>query len=452
MRRRPRASSRLFAVPLLTTPLVVAVVVAAMAAAPALAATPALAAADATLTVTRPEQVGLSSERLARIDAAMNAYIEAGKIAGATGLVARRGEIAYFNTYGYRDLESKEPMPEDALFRIYSMSKAVTGVAVMILHEKYGFPLRTPASRWIPALGDHEVAVWSVDPATGDPSLELVPSNRDMTVQDLLTHTAGISYGGPRNARGGSWYAELGVGSRDQTLEEFTNKLGQAPLHNHPGTVWRYGYGMDVLGRLVEVISGRTFDVFLEEEIFAPLGMKDTAFFVRPGTEDRLAVLYTPDREADDGTITRSNAPPQNSYLTKPKIFYGGAGLVSTTTDYFRMIQMLLDGGRHEGGQMLSRKSVELLSSDHIGDMPRVGQLLGPGDGFGLTFRVNRSPGMNGTNGSVGEYSWGGAAGTRFWIDPEEEMVGVFMIQILPHAGLTYGTEFRNLAYQAIVD
>ena len=411
-----------------------------------------LAAADATLAVTKPEQVGLSAERLARIDAVMNGYVEAGKIAGATGLIARRGEIAYFNTYGYRDLESKAPMPKDALFRIYSMSKAVTGVAVMILHEKYGFSLRTPASKWIPALGDQKVAVWSVDPGTGDPSLELAPSNRDMTVQDLLTHTAGISYGGPRNAQGGMYYAELGVGSRDQTLEEFTNKIGQAPLHNHPGTVWRYGYGMDVLGRLVEVISGKTFDVFLEEEIFAPLGMKDTAFYVRPGTEDRLAVLYTLDRKAGDGKITRSKAPPQDSYLTKPKIFYGGAGLVSTTADYFKMIQMLLDGGEYEGGRMLSPKSVELLGSDHIGDMPRAGQLLGPGDGFGLTFRVNESPGMNGAYGSVGEYSWGGAAGTRFWIDPEEEMVGVFMIQILPHTNLPYGTEFRNLAYQAIVD
>lgn len=418
----------------------------------ALAAAPALAAAEATLTVTKPEQVGLSSERLARIDAAMNGYVEAGKIAGATGLIARRGEIAYFNTYGYRDLETKEPMPKDALFRIYSMSKAVTGVAVMILHEKYGFPLRTPASRWIPALGDMEVAEWSVDPGTGDPSMELVPANRDMTVKDLLTHTAGISYGGPRNAQGQSFYAELGVSSRDQNLAEFVEKLGQSPLHDHPGTVWRYGLSMDVLGRLVEVISGKTFDVFLEDEIFAPLGMKDTAFYVRPGTEDRLAVLYTPDREARDGTIVRSTAPPQDSYLQKPKIFYGGAGLVSTTTDYFRMVQMLLDGGKYEGGQMLSPKSVKLLSSDHIGDMPRVGQLMGPGDGFGLTFRVNGNPGINGALGSPGEYSWGGAAGTRFWIDPDEEMVGVFMIQILPHGGLTYGTEFHNLAYQAIVD
>ena len=418
-----------------------------------LAAGPALAAAaDAPIAVTKPEQVGLSSERLARIDEAMNGYVKAGKIAGATGLIARRGEVAYFNTYGYRDLEAKEPMPKDALFRIYSMSKAVTGVAVMILHEKYGFPLRTPASRWIPALGDQEVAVWSVDPGTGDPSMKLVPSNRDMTVQDLLTHTAGISYGGPRNAQGESYYAELGVGSRDQTLEEFVGKLGQAPLHDHPGTVWRYGYSMDVLGRLVEVISGKTFDVFLEDEIFAPLGMKDTAFHVRPGTEDRLAVLYTPDRDAGDGTVKRSTAPPQDSYLQKPKIFYGGAGLVSTTTDYYRMIQMLLDGGRYEGGQMLSPKSVKLLSSDHIGDMPRAGQLLGPGDGFGLTFRVNEHPGHNGALGSPGDYSWGGAAGTRFWIDPDEEMVAVFMIQILPHGGLTYGTEFRNLAYQAIID
>ncbi len=415
-------------------------------------ALPVFAAADPKLELTKPEQVGLSSERLARIDAAMNGHVEAGRIAGATGLIARGGEVAYFRTWGHRDLEAQAPMPEDALFRIYSMSKAVTGVAVMILHEKYGFPLRTPASRWIPALGDLKVAEWSVDPGTGDPSLALVPARRDLTVQDLLTHTAGISYAGPRKADGGRYYAELGVGSRDQTLEEFVAKLAQAPLQDHPGTVWRYGYGMDVLGRLVEVISGQTYDVFLEEQIFKPLGMVDTAFHVRPGTEDRLAVLYTPDREAGDGRVKRSNAPPQDSYLQKPRIFYGGAGLVSTTVDYYRLVQMLLDGGAHEGGQLLSPKSVELLSTDHIGDMPRAGQLLGSGDGFGLTFRVNESPGRNGASGSVGDYSWGGAAGTRFWIDPEEEMVGVFMIQILPHGGLTYGSEFRNLAYQAIID
>ena len=406
-------------------------------------------AVDVEVPSASPETLGLSTERLARITEVMNQAVEDGRMAGGIGLIARRGKVAYFETYGHQDREGELAMEKDAIFRIYSMSKAVTGVAVAILYEEHGFPLSTPVKRWLPELDDMKVAVDRMDPDTGERLFRLEPARRDITVRDLLTHTAGISYGGPKDARGKSFYQEAGVREPGIDLEEFTKRLGTAPLHNHPGTVWQYGLSMDVLGRLVEVISGQTFDVFLEERIFAPLGMVDTAFFVPAGKEDRLTVLYSP---ADEGAVKRSSAPPQTSYLTKPSIFYGGAGLVSTTKDYFRLTQMLLNYGELDGVRILGRKTVELLSADHIGALPRVGNLIAPHDGFGLTFRVNTSPGLSGALGSAGEYSWGGAAGTRFWIDPEEEMVTLFMVQILPHTGITLGTEFKNLAYQAIVD
>ena len=396
-----------------------------------------------------PEEVGLSQERLDRIGAVMERYIEEGRIAGAIGLVSRRGKVAYFETFGNQDVEAGTPMAPDAIFRIYSMSKAVTSVAVMILHEEHGFSLNTAASHWLPELAAMDVAVDRTDPASGQRKYSIVPAKSDMTVRDLLTHTSGLSYAGPRDARRQSIFEKLGVRDRDQTLEEFVQRIAQAPLHNHPGEVWQYGYSMDVLGRLVEVISGDPFDVFLEERVFAPLRMKDTAFSVPAGQENRLAVLYSP---IEDRTLRRSTSAAQDSYLRPAKLLYGGAGLVSTTEDYLRLCQMLLNGGELGGVRILGRKSVELMSSDHIGDIPRVGSLSGEGNGFGLTFRVNLSPGLNGALGSVGEYSWGGAAGTRFWIDPAEEMVTLFMVQILPYRGLPYGTEFKNLVYQAIVD
>ena len=408
------------------------------------------AAADAVdLPSASPAAVGLSSERLDRITKVMNEAVEDGRMAGGIGLIARKGKVAYFETYGDQDRENDIAMKKDAIFRIYSMSKAVTGVAVMILYEEEGFPLSTPVKRWLPELGDLQVAVDRTDLETGERVFRLEPTHRDMTVRDLLTHTSGISYGGPVDARGQRYYQQFNARERDIDLEELTKRLGKAPLHNHPGTVWQYGLSMDVLGRLVEVISGRTFDVFLEQRIFEPLGMVDTAFFVPSDKKERLAVLYTPD---GDGPVKRSTAPPQDSYHTKPSIFFGGAGLVSTTADYLRLTQMLLNGGELDGTRILGRKTVELMSADHIGDLPRVGGLIADHDGFGLTFRVNTSPGLSGALGSVGEYSWGGAAGTRFWIDPAEEMVTLFMVQILPHTGITLGTEFKNLAYQAIVD
>ena len=218
---------------------------------------------------------------------------------------------------------------------------------------------------------------------------------------------------------------------------------------HQPGTTWDYSLSIDVLGRLVEVASGQTLDKFFAERIFKPLAMVDTGFYVPEAKWDRFATLYTPN---PDKTIKRSTAPPQESYKQPATLLLGGAGLVSTTMDYARFVQMMLNGGELDGARILSRKTVELMSADHLGEMPREGALLPIGYGFGLTFAVNRGPGKNGNIGSEGEYYWGGAAGTRFWIDPKEQMIGVFMIQILPHTGLTYASEFRQLAYQAIAD
>ena len=409
-------------------------------------------ALDATgaLPTASPAELGLSAERLQRIDAAMQAHVDSGHIAGAIGLVARRGKVAYVETWGHADREAKKPMTTDALFRMYSMTKAVTGVAVMMLHEEQGWPLSAPASRWIPELGDMKVVVHEADPETGSPRHRLVDAKRDITIRDLLTHTSGISYTGPRDAQGELYYQKAVAQRRggQMTIGELAKALGNAPLHNHPGDVWQYGLSQDVLAALVEVMSDQTYDEFLRERIFEPLGMVDTQHWVDESKHDRLTTLYTP---ADAG-ITRSQAPAQDSYKSKPAMLGGGSGLVSTVGDYLRFCQMLLGGGELEGTRLLSRKSVELMASDHIGDLPRVGGLIGPKDGFGLTFRVVREPGLSGALGSPGEYSWGGAAGTRFWIDPEEELIGLFMVQILPHTGLEYGTQFKNLVYQSIVD
>jgi CubicO group peptidase (beta-lactamase class C family) len=294
-----------------------------------------------------------------------------------------------------------------------------------------------------------QVAVEGVDPKTGEHTYRLEPTRRDITVHDLLTHSSGLSYDGPRDAHGELVYKKLGIDASagDITLADLIGRIAKAPLHDQPGTTWRYGLSIDVLGRLVEVISGQPLDEFFSQRILQPLHMRDTAFWVPPEKKDSLAAIY---KLEPDGKLIDYPNPPRD-FFSQPKLLSGGGGLVSTARDYVRFAQMLLDGGELGGRRLLSRKTVELMSSDAIGDEPRAGN-LGPGDGFGLTFRVNLNPGRNGALGSAGEFGWAGAAGTRFWIDPKEDMVTVFMIQILPHDRLTYGGEFKTLAYQAIAD
>lgn len=393
------------------------------------------------LPVVASKDGGLSSERLQRINQIMQKHVDANQISGAVGLIARKGKIVYFDQYGFMDRASKKPMKPDSIFRIYSMTKAVTGVAVMMLYEEGKFFLTDPVSKYLPEFSKMQVAEEG----------KLAKAERDITIRDLLRHTSGIDYAGPKDENGTPYYQKLKVNEPGINLAEMVKRLAQAPLVHQPGTIFHYSLSIDVLGRLVEVTSGITLDRFFEERIFQPLGMKDTAFYV---PEEKWSRLVTLDSPVPDGTVKRSEAAPQDSFKKKPSIFYGGAGLTSTAMDYAMFCQMLLNNGELNGKRLLSRKSVEAMSSDHLGNLPAVpgGGTVPMGYGFGLTFAVNKGPGHTGTIGSKGEYNWGGAAGTKFWIDPQEKMVGVFMINILPHTGLTFGQEFKNLAYQAITD
>jgi len=395
-----------------------------------------------------PNGLGLAPERLERIGAVLNEHVAKGHIAGAVGLIARRGKIGYFETYGFQDKEAGVAMRKDTIFRMYSMTKPITGVAVMILYEEGRFFLNDPVSKYLPELSNMKVAVVETNPQTGKKTRYSVPAQREITILDLLRHTSGIDYLGPEDADGKRIYEKLGTNNLDQTIGDMVKKIGQAPLVHQPGTMWEYGLSMDVLARLVEVVSGQPYDKFLEQRIFKPLGMNDTGYWVPPEKQNRFAKLYAP---GEGWTIKVNTTPAQTSYL-KPAInFGGGSQSVSTAGDYLRFCQMLLNAGELDGVRILSRKTVELMTSDHLGDMPRAA-LLAPGYGFGFTMAVSRGPGKTGVIGSEREYNWGGAAGTRFWIDPKEQMIGIFMIQILPHTNLTYGSQFKQLAYQAISD
>ncbi|REJ73056.1 MAG: class A beta-lactamase-related serine hydrolase [Acidobacteria bacterium] len=416
------------------------------------------AAVDAqALTTVEPEEVGLSSERLARIDARMQEYLEREEMAGALGLIARRGEVAYFETWGEADRESGVPMTEDTIFRIYSMTKPITAVAVMMLYEEGKFFLNDPIGKYIPQLADLEVMTLTAD-GEGEEGATRKPKG-PVTIKQLLNFTAGFTYGIFGNTPVDAMYRNAGILFADRDLEHFVTKLGEIPLQFEPGTRWHYSVAIDVLGRLVEVTSGMPFDEFLKQRLFAPLGMDDTDFWVPEEKLDRFAQLYRPVGAADgpeaflqandSKAIEPAPAMTSRGFLSRPGAPSGGGGLVSTAGDYLRFCQMLLNGGELDGVRILSPKSVELMSRNSLGDVPMgMGR---SGYGFGLGVAVAMDQGDIGELGSDGEYNWGGAAGTRFWIDPEEELIGIFMVQILPHR-TTQGSDFRQLTYQAIVD
>jgi CubicO group peptidase (beta-lactamase class C family) len=397
----------------------------------------------------QPDQVGISLDRLNRIRPAMERAIANNEMAGGIGLIARRGKIAYFETWGMADREAGKPMSKDSIFRMYSMTKAVTGVAIMTLYEEGRFSLHDPVSKFLPEFKNMKVAVERTDAATGKRVSYTVPAEREITILDLLRHTSGLNYAGPRDESGEPIYRKLGVGgaSADYPLSEMIRRLASAPLVHQPGTVWDYSYSIDVLARLVEVVSGLPVDQYFDEHIFRPLRMTDTAYYVPEAKWSRLAVLYTSN---PGGPLTRSTGPAQDSYKKKPVLLGGGSGLVSTAMDYARFVQMLLNGGRLDNTQILSPKSVDLMRSNQLGDLPSVNNVNGRvGYGFGLTFAVNLGIEKTGTIGSEGEYNWGGAAGTGFWIDPKEQMIGVFMVQVMPQ--LTTKDQFKQLAYQSII-
>jgi CubicO group peptidase (beta-lactamase class C family) len=401
-----------------------------------------------------PENVGMSADRLARVDDFVARHLEARHFAGAVALVARRGKVVHFKAYGMQDIESRVPMSKDSIFRIYSMSKPITSVAVMILYEEGRFLLSDPVSRWLPEFKGIEVGVERVDDKTGQKVLKTEPTHREISIRDLLRHTSGLSYGTWGDSLVDDMYVDKEVLLwKGTTIQATVSKLATIPLKQQPGTVWQYGLSTDVLGRFIEVVSGQPLDEFLERRIFSPLGMKDTGFFVQPEDADRLTTVYKPN---EDSTALTPHDPDSVTQYTSRTFteevfhFSGGGGLVSTAADYLRFSQMLLNGGELDGVRILGPETVELMIRDHLADISDRNDI--GWDGFGLGFGVALDRGSSGSILSDGSFGWGGMAHTSFWVDPKEELIGIFLTQLLPWAPLPYSDLFVPVVYQAIID
>lgn len=401
------------------------------------------------LPAAKPEEVGLSAARLERVDAFLRDAVEKDRAAGIVALVVRRGKVAYAGAVGMADREAQRPMRPDTIFRIASMTKPVTSVAAMILYEEGKFLLGDPLSKYIP-----EFAAMKVLARNDDGGRTLVPARRQITILDLLNHTSGLTY--QWDPVLGKKYAEAGVThgliQDDDTIADDVKALARIPLLHHPGEDWTYGLSVDVLGYLVEVLSGIPLDRFFAERIFRPLGMKDTYFFLPPEKVDRLAAVYGP---REGGGLRRVGEDPieQGAFVFTTNYpykgpsthFSGGGGLCSTAIDYARFAQMLANGGELDGARILSRKTVELMTADHAG--ARCEDF-----GFGLGVSVTRNLAEAKKPSSIGAFGWGGFWRTGFFIDPAEGMVGVVMAQLLPAAELPLSDTFTVLAYQAIAD
>lgn len=399
--------------------------------------------ADFGLPLASPAEAGMSAERLGRIGPAMQRYIDADLVPGTITLIARRGRIVHFETRGSMDVERDIPMRDDAIFRIASMTKPIASVALMMLWEEGHFQLDDPVADYIPAFSD--VRVSTTADASGQ-SGELVEPRSPMTIRQLLTHTAGLANSYIGNT---THYERTLEGTRGGDIEAYVDSLATMPLNYHPGEEWQYSHATDVVGRLVEIFSGMPLDRFFRERIFEPLDMPDTHFFLDESHAERLMAQYTP---GEDETIELQDpGTPESRWISGPQtLFRGAGGLVSTARDYVRFQQAILDGGELDGARILSPVTVSLMLENHIGDL--VPWLTGPGFGFGLGYAVVVDRGLAGTPMSEGSAYWGGAYATLSWIDPEEEMVGVFMTQVRPYGHINIRGDFRNLAYQAIVE
>lgn len=391
-----------------------------------------------------PEEVGFSHDRLARINTKMQSYVDAQKLAGISSLIARRGKVVHFNHVGMANIAANTPMADDTIFRIYSMTKPITSVAVLMLMEEGRFRLSDPVADYLPEFKPTKVL---------EPSGMLVAPQQPMTIRHLLTHTAGLSYGFDENFLIDRLYGQQVWGpleaNPDRSLAEWIGTIAQMPLAFHPGTRYRYSVATDVLGYLVQVVSGLPFADFLQERIFAPLGMKDTAFTVPAAKLDRFAANYGPCPEAGLKVI---DAPRESRYARPTQRPSGGGGLLSTTPDYLRFCQLLLNGGELDGVLLLGRKSIELMTTNHLPDGIFVDNDPKSGLGFGLGVSVQLDLGKGQLLGSTGNYGWGGAANTNFWIDPQEQLIGMLMLQFMPSGTYPVIPDFRNLVYQALVD
>ena len=388
-----------------------------------------------------PSAVGVSAKRLERLTAGMQGMVDDGRLAGVVTLMARGGKLVHAHVAGVQDVESGAPMERDSIFRIYSMTKPITGVALMMLYEEGKWRLNDPVSRFIPGFAD--LKVHDGDRANGEP--RLVDAERPMTMAELMSHAGGLGYGLGNANHVDRLYREQRVLNADESLQAMIDKLSNLPLLAQPGTRWYYSIGVDVQGYLVEQISGQPFPEFLQERIFDPLGMVDTAFYVPEEKLDRVALIYG---EADDGSLERFDMGPTRTEM--PAGPSGGGGLWGTADDYLRFTQMLLNGGELEGVRLLAPRTVEMMATNFLS--PEALGTMRPGQGFGLDFATVHDPAAAGEPYAKGTYYWGGAAGTWFWIDPRTDLTFVGMIQHRGAAVREVQGISRNLVYQAVVD
>jgi CubicO group peptidase (beta-lactamase class C family) len=392
-----------------------------------------------------PDDVGLSTAQLAEIDSLMHSYVSKGKLAGIVILVAREGKVAHAGIYGQMDIETGQAMRRDALFRIYSMTKPITGVALMTLYDEGRFQLDDPVAKYLPNFDKIKVFAGK----DGD-TIKLADLTRPVTVRDLMCHTAGLAYGLSRATPVDEMYSEARLLDRTKDLDSMMERLLKIPLAVQPGQKWMYSIAVDVQGKLIEALSGKPLDEFLAEKVFRPLAMKDTAFFVPADKLDRLTVNYG----TKEGRLSPVDGSRTSQFATKPALLSGGGGLISTADDYLRFAQMMLNRGELDGVRILKPETVELMTRNHLAE-DLVPIMLGPlpmaNTGFGLDFAVRVSTGGGEPAGSLGEYGWGGAASTQFFVSPRENVICIGMTQYMP-ATMSYFQEARKKLYSAVLE
>lgn len=405
-------------------------------------------ASDAQAPAAASQGLTFSSAGLDRIREQVRADIAGGTIAGAVVLLDRGGETVLFESFGHRDVETRDPMRNDTIFRIFSMTKPVTSVAVMMLHERGRLDIDEPVEKFLPQLGERQVLVEEPAGPDGEPGVRRVAADRAITIRDLLGHTGGLTYGLFEDTPVDRMYREAGVLIGAETTADTVERLGPIPLKHQPGTAWEYSVSTDVLARLVEVVSGLAFDAFLEREIFEPLGMRDTGFFVPADKLSRLAGYY---ETTDDGLRTAADWAAVDR---RPGYLSGGGGLFSTAADYLTFCRMILNGGAIGGTRLLDAESVEQMAADHLADLPGraenkliVGSYVIPG-GYGLGFAVNE---VDSPVASSYQLFWYGIASTMFWIDRNHDLIGIYLVQRQPF-DTAPGDRFRELAYQAAAE
>jgi len=398
------------------------------------------------LPVGKPDDLGFSTERLQRLTAVFNDYANDRKMSGSVVLVVRHGKVAYFNSFGKRDIEANAPMQNDAIFRIASQTKALVSVGIMILQEEGKLLINDPVGKYLPEFMETTVA----EPREGG-GYDIIKAKRKITLRDLLTHTAGIGYG--YGLAADKW-KEAGIqgwyfADRDEPMAATVARLAKLPMDEQPGEKFVYGYNTDILGVVIEKVSGKSLDDFITSRILTPLGMKDTHFYLPQNKVNRLAAVYSAyadkplERAPDPGAMIG-----QGAYVSGPrKSFSGGAGLLSTASDYAKFLQMMLNKGTYNGVRIIAPSTVDLMTVSHLGEIP----YTSPGAGFGLGFSVCEDLGDRGIPGSAGEFGWGGAYGSTYWVDPKEDMVVVYFKQLTPTNGLDDQAKLRTLIYQAIV-